>query len=167
MTELNNDLEISTGTDYNMDEVDDMPQYINQIDGVYACSLGLTRETGEKNGKEQDNLVFTFVIDEIIEEKKDHGINVEDIVAIRYSLVRSSRDIEDRKKESFGLRLAKPALLAIREALQCGGSLNEIIKEAQDVKCTVTFSTRESKGQDKEGNTVVYHNPQIKKLIVG
>lgn len=167
MTELNNDLEISTGIDYNMDEVDDMPQYINQIDGVYACSLGLTRETGEKNGKEQDNLVFTFVIDEIIEEKKDHGINVEDIVAIRYSLVRSARDIEDRKKDSFGLRLAKPALLAIREALQCGGSLNEIIKEAQDVKCTVTFSTRESKGQDKEGNTVVYHNPQIKKLIVG
>lgn len=167
MTELNNDLEISAGTDYNMDEVDDMPQYINQIDGVYACSLGLTRETGVKNEKEQDNLVFTFVIDEIIEEKKDHGINVEDIVAIRYSLVRSSRDIEDRKKESFGLRLAKPALLAIREALQCGGSLNEIIKEAQDVKCTVTFSTRESKGQDKEGNTVVYHNPQIKKLIVG
>lgn len=167
MTELNNYLEISAGTDYNMDEVDDMPQYINQIDGVYACSLGLTRETGVKNDKEQDNLVFTFVIDEIIEEKKDHGINVEDIVAIRYSLVRSARDIEDRKKESFGLRLAKPALLAIREALQCGGSLNEIIKEAQDVKCTVTFSTRESKGQDKEGNTVIYHNPQIKKLIVG
>ena len=165
MTE-NNDLDISAGTDYNMDDVDDMPQYVNQIDGVYSCSLAVSREQGEKKGKEQDNLVLTFILDEIIEEKKDHGIGIEDIVAIRYSLIRSARDIEDKRKESFGLRLAKPVLLALREALQCGSSLNEIIKEAQDVKCTVTFSTRESKGQDAEGNAVVYYNPQIKKLII-
>ena len=70
-----------------------------------------------------------------------------------------------RRKESFGLRLAKPILATLKEALGTGSSLNEIIQESQDVKCTVTFSTRYS-DVTKDGEKITYANPQVKKLIV-
>lgn len=163
---MSNDLEISSGTDFNMDEVDDMPQFINEIDGVYKCALSLVRDTEPKNDKEVDNLIFKFTIEEIVEEKKDHGIAVEDVCYIRNSLIKSKRDIEEKRKDSFGLRMAKPHIVALRDALQCGSSLNEIVKEAQDVKCTVTFATRTSQGKNKDGEAVEYKNIDIKKLII-
>lgn len=163
---MSNDLEIQSGADFNMDEVDDMPQFINEIDGVYKCSLTLKRDQEAKNDKEVDNLVFGFTIEEILEEKKDHGVSVDDMVYTRYSLIKTKRDIEDKRKESFGLRMAKPLLVTLKDALNCGSSLNEIIKETQDVKCTVTFSTRTSKGKNKDGEEVEYKNIDVKRLIV-
>lgn len=162
---MTNDLEIQTGSDFDMDTVDDMPQFVNEIDGVYKCSLSLKRETESKNDKDTDNIMMLFVIEEAVEEKKDHGINNGDMVSIRYSLIKSKKDIEDRRKESFGLRLAKPILATLKEALGTGSSLNEIIQESQDVKCTVTFSTRYS-DVTKDGEKITYANPQVKKLIV-
>lgn len=161
-----NDLEINSGADYDMDNVDDMPAFVNEIDGVYKCSLTLKRDTEPRNDKETDTIIFGFTIQETIEEKKDHGVCPEDIVYCRFSLIKSKRDIDEKKKESFGLRMAKPYLVALKDALNCGSSLNEIIKEAQDVQCTVTFATRTSNGKDKEGNAVEYKNIDIKKLII-
>lgn len=161
-----NDLEINSGADFNMDEVDDMPAFVNEIDGVYGCSLTLKRDTEERNGKEVDNVIFGFTIKEIIEEKKDHGVCPEDMVYCRFSLIKSKRDVEEKKKESFGLRMAKPYLSALKEALGCESSLNAIIQEAQDVQCTVTFATRTSKGKNADGDAVDYKNIDIKKLII-
>lgn len=163
---MSNDLEIQADNDFNMDEVDDMPQFVTEIDGVYGCSLTLKRDTAPKNDKEVDNLIFQFTIAEVIEEKKDHGVSPEDMVYVRYSLLKSKRDIEEKRKDSFGLRMAKPLLLAIQNSLNCGPSLNEIITEAQDVKVTAIFATRHTKGKNKDGEEVEYTNIDIKKLIV-
>ena len=160
------DIEIEEGQDYNMDEVDDMPSFVNEIDGVYKCDLTVKRETGEKDGKPTDTLMFQFTIEEEVEVKKDHGVKPDDIVMIRYSLIKSKKDEEEKRKEAAGLRMAKPLVLALKAALDTSSALNDIIKAAQGVKCTVTFSTRTSGGKDVEGNAVVYKNPQVKKLIV-
>lgn len=163
---MSDDLEINSGADFNMDEVDDMPSFVTEIDGVYKCSLSVKRDTEAKNDKEVDMIIFAFVIDEIIEEKKDHGVKVEDMVYSRFSMIKSKRDVEEKKKESFGLRMAKPYLIALKEGLGCGASLNEIVAEAQDVKVTVTFASRTSKGKNSDGDTIEYKNIDIKKFIV-
>lgn len=163
---MDNDLEIQSGTDFNMEEVDSMPQFVQAIDGVYKCSLSLKRDTTPKNDREVDTLIMQFVIDEVIEERKDHGISPEDLVYLRFSLLKTKRDIEEKRKDSFGLRMAKGHLMAIKNALGCGASLNEIIKEAQDVKCTATFATRFVAGKNKDGEPQEYANIDIKKLIV-
>lgn len=163
---MTDDLEIQAGADFDVDAVDDMPQFVRYISGVYKCSLSLKRETEAKNDKEQDNLIFGFTIQEILEEKEDHGVKEGDMVYVRYSLLKSKRDNEEGRRESFGLRLAKPSLIAIKDSLQCGASLNEIIHEAQDVTCTATFSTRTSKGTNKNGEAIEYVNIDVKKLIV-
>ena len=160
------DMEIESAQDFNMDEVDDMPNFVNEIDGVYKCDLTVKRETGEKDDKPFDTLVFQYTIEEEVEVKKDHGVKPEDIVTIRYSLIKSEKDEKENRKESIGLRMAKPLLITLKESLSTESSLNEIIKAAQGVKCTVTFSTRTSSVKDAEGNVVVYKNPQVKKMIV-
>lgn len=160
------DLEITEGQDFNMDDVDDMAKFVNEIEGIYKCKLSLSRETDEKDGKPIDNLVMMFTIEEILEEKKDHGVAVEDLVSIRYSLIKSKKDVEEKRKESFGLRLAKPFLVQLKDSLGTGSSLNEIIKESQDVSCTATFSTRYSKVTQDDGSVKEYANPNLKKLVV-
>lgn len=161
------DIEIQESPDFNMDEVDDMPGFVNQIDGVYGCKLSLSRKTEEINDKPSDRLNFQFTITEVIEEKKKHEEEVkpDDIVNVSFSLLLSEKDKETGRKQSSGLGFAKPHLVAIAKELDCGPSLNEIIKECQDVNCTVTFVTKTSKVKDADGNEKTYHNPNIRKLI--
>lgn len=163
---MNDDLEIQSGADFNMDDIDDMPQFVSELDGVYVCSLSLKRDTEPKNDKEVDNIIFNFTIDEIVEERKNYGVTVGDMVYIRNSLLKTKRDIDEKRKDSFGLRMVKPYLVALKESLGCEGSLNTIINEAQDVKVTATFTTRTTKGTSKDGEPVEYKNINIKKLIV-
>ena len=160
------DMEIESAQDFNMEEVDDMPNFVNEISGVYKCDLTVKRETGEKDDKPFDTLVFQYTIEEEVEVKQDRGVKPEDIVMIRFSLIKSKKDEEEKRKEAVGLRMAKPLLVALKESLGTDPSLNEIVKAAQGVKCTVTFSTRTSSGKDAEGKPVVYKNPQVKKMIV-
>lgn len=159
------DLTLDEAQDYDIESVDTMPQYVSEIDGIYKCSLSLSRETEPRNDKPQDNLVFTFTIQEIIEERKNHGVNVEDMVGLRFSLLLSDKDRQNGNKDSFGLRLAKPFLLSLKNSLGCTGNLNTIVNESQDVSCTATFSTRYSKAE-VDGKAVVYANPTLKKLII-
>lgn len=163
---MSNDLEITYGTDFNMDEVDDMPQFVNDIDGIYSCSLSLSRDTGERNDKPYDNIVFAFTIKEALEEKVDHGVSPEDMVYVRFSLIKSKKDLEENRKDSYGLRMAKPLLVALKDSLGTGSSLNDILKESQDVAVTATFATRKSQVKQDDGSVKEYSNINIKKLIV-
>ena len=161
MSELN----IENGQDFNMDEVDDMPQFLQEIDGGYICELSLNRDTGEKDDKPYDNLIFNFVISEELEAKKDHGVKPEDIASLRFSMLPSKKDIENNEKYPVGLRFAKPHLVALKSALNTSSSLEDIVTNAQGVKCTVTFATRYSKVKDASGEEKTYANPTIKKLV--
>lgn len=161
------DIEIKEAPDFNMDEVEDMPGFISQIDGVYNCLLDLRRDTETKDDKEIDRVIFDFTIKEMIEEKKVHEDQPQpdDRVTVSFSLIPSEKDIE-KKQQASGLRFAKPHLITLAKALDCGTGLNEIVKESQGVNCTVTFATRTAKVKDADGDTKIYHNPQIKKLII-
>lgn len=163
---MSSDLEIENMQDFDMAEVDDMPKYLEEIDGVYACKLNLQRDAGTRNDKPYDNIVMNFEIVEEIEAKKNHGIEPEDLVSIRFSTIKTKKDEEEKRRESVGLRYAKPYLLALKEALETSSSLTDIIANSQDVACTVTFATRITKGKDEEGNERIYKNPTIKKFIV-
>lgn len=160
------DIELDHAGDYNIDEVDDMPKYVDEIDGVYECKLSLSRESGERNDKPHDNIIFTFVIVEEKEAKKDHDVQPDDLVGIRFSLLKSPKDEEEKRKESVGLRLAKPFLKQLETALETTNSLAAIIANSQDVSCTATFATRTTKGKDRDGNIQEYKNIQLKRLIV-
>ena len=161
---MQNDLDINTGEDFDMDQVDDMPEFINEIEGVYQCTLNLKREVDEDRGR--DNLVFVFKIVEAIEERKDHGINPDDICMIRYGLNLSERDKQEGNKHSFGLKLAKPFLSTLKAALNTSSSLEDIINQSQGVECTATFNTRSSDVKQDDGTVKTYHNPQLRKLII-
>lgn len=160
------DFELDGMQDYDMDSVDDMPEFVNEIKGVYACDLSLDRDVGERNEKPYDNLVFKFIVEEEIEQGKDFGVSPEDLVYVRFPLTLSQKDIEQGNKQPFGLRLAKKHLAALAEGLGTGNSLNDIIRESQGVKVTVTFDTRYSKGKNSEGEEIEYKNITIKKLII-
>lgn len=160
------DLDIQTGPDFDIDEVDDMPQFVTEIEGVYSCDLSLSRDTGEKNDKPYDYLIFSFIILEEIEAKKDYGVKEEDMVYIRYPLIPSKKDIENGERSPFGLRMAKPHLNELRKALNTTGQLEDIITNSQGVKCDVVFSTRTTQGKNAEGESVTYKNINIKKLTV-
>lgn len=164
MSDLNFDND--TAADFNMDEVEDLPQYVREIDGVYMCDLSLSRDTGDRDGKPYDFLVMTFIIEEELEVKKDHGVSVDDIVVVRNSLLPTKRDIDNKERVPFGVKIAKPFLMALKDSLNTSGQLADIVKEAQSVKCTATFATKHSKGQNKDGETVEHANITLKKLIV-
>lgn len=164
MSDLNFDND--TATDFDMDQVEDLPQYVREIDGVYSCDLSLSRDTGEKDGKPYDYLIMTFILIEEIEARKDHGVSMDDIVVIRNSLMPTKRDVENKERTPLGVKIAKPYLMVLKEALNTSGALNDIITNAQGVKCTATFATKHSKGQNKDGETVEYANINLKKLVV-
>lgn len=166
MTENNSDFALDAMEDFDMDAVDSMPEFVNEIKGVYACDLSLERDAGEKNGKHYDNLVFKFIIEEEIEQGKDFGVSVDDLIYVRFPLTLSQRDIEQGNKHPFGLRLAKDHLASLAESLGTSNRLNDIVKESQGTKVIATFDTRYSKGKNSEGETIEYKNIQIRKLIV-
>lgn len=159
------DMEMTESQDFDMDDVDDMPQFVNEIEGVYKCNLSLKREVSDGD-KPKDNLVFYFILTEPIEVKTDYGAAVDDIVGIRYSLSLSERDKAEGNKESFGLRLAKPHIIALKNSLGASSSLNDIINESQEVVCTATFSIKRSKVKQDDGTEKEYINPILKKLII-
>lgn len=162
---MSNDFDIDT-QDFNVDEADSMPSFVNEIDGIYKCDLTLGRETGERNDAPYDQLIFKFIIQETIEEKKDYGIGVDDMVYLRYSLLHSKKDIENGEKTPVGLRIAKEYLVALKEALGSGAGLSDIITNAQGVSVIATFATKESKGKNAEGEDQIYKNINLRKLII-
>lgn len=163
------DIEIEAGQDYNMDEVDDLPQFINKVEGVYGCALSLERDSGERNDKPYDNIRFNFVIEEVIEAKSsdpDFEVKPDDMINISFGLLLSEKDKEKGNKTSYGLRLAKPFLQQLKKELEIESSgLNDIISESQGVKVIATFATKHSTYKDAEGNEKDSWNPSIRKLI--
>jgi hypothetical protein len=160
-TTPNTDFEIID--DFDMSTIDAMPQYLNDVSGVFKAVLSMSRETNKE--EKTDRVIFDFKVNEIVELRKGEA-TAGDMIRVSYSLILSDKEKGKGATQPGGLRMAKPLIEILRTGLKIeSGKLNDIIDEVKDVDVTITATSRTSK-VTKDGETKEYINIDIKRLVV-
>jgi hypothetical protein len=150
--------------DFDIEKIDAMPQYVNDINGGVKAILNLSRDTDKVAGT--DRLIFDFKITEIVELRKGEA-TAGDLMRTAFSLVISEKEKAKNATQPSGLRMAKPLIDVLRAGLKIeSGKLNDIVSEVKDVHVNVIVSSRTSKVTQPDGSEKEYTNLDIKRLAV-